>query len=54
MVGNDVSEDMIPAREVGMQVFLLDTFLINKKDLVLEQFSRGGFAELKDFLLNRV
>ena len=54
MVGNDVGEDMIPARAVGMQVFLLDKCLINKKDLALEQFPRGGFAELKDFLLNHI
>ena len=54
MVGNDVGEDMIPARAVGMQVFLLETCLINKKGLELEQFPRGGFAELKDFLLNHI
>jgi hypothetical protein len=41
-------------RAVGMQVFLLDKCIINKKDLALEQFPRGGFAELKDFLLNHI
>ena len=54
MVGNDVSEDMIPARAVGMQVFLLEDCLINKSGEALEQFPRGGFAELKDFLLNHL
>ena len=54
MVGNDVSEDMIPAREVGMQVFLLEPCLINRKELPLEQFPRGGFGELKAFLLEHI
>ena len=54
MVGNDVSEDMLPARAVGMQVFLLEDCLINKSGEALEQFPRGGFAELKDFLLNHL
>ena len=54
MVGNDVDEDMLPARAVGMQVFLLEDCLINKKGLALDPFPRGGFAELKDFLLNNL
>lgn len=54
MVGNDVAEDMLPARAVGMQVFLLMPCVINKKGLELGQFPRGGFAELKDFLLNNL
>ena len=54
MVGNDVSEDMIPARAVGMQVFLLEDCLINKGGADLEQFPRGGLAELTEFLLNHL
>ena len=54
MVGNDVQEDMLPARAVGMQVFLLEDCLINKRGEDLTQFPRGGFAELKDFLLNQL
>ena len=51
MVGNDVQEDMLPAREVGMEVFLLTPCLINKKGTDLSSFPRGGFPELKEFLL---
>ena len=54
MVGNDVGEDMVPAREVGMQVFLLTDCIINKKGLDIEAYPHGGFGELKDFLLNHL
>ena len=49
MVGNDVDEDMI-ASELGMKVFLMDFFVINRKNKNLSQFPMGGFDELKAFL----
>ena len=49
MVGNDVDEDMI-ASELGMKVFLMDYFIINRKNKDLRQFPVGGFDELKVFL----
>ena len=54
MVGNDVAEDMIPARCAGMQVFLLTPRMVNRRDLDISQYPRGGFAELKDFLLKQL
>jgi len=54
MVGNDVDEDMRPARAVGMQVFLLEDCLINKRGTPTDQYPRGGFAELKEFLLKNL
>ncbi len=54
MVGNDVAEDMIPAKEAGMEVFLLTPCVINKKGLDTGVFPQGGFSELKDFLLERL
>ena len=54
MVGNDVDEDMVPARELGMEVFLLTDCLINRKNRPLDRFPHGDFAELKDFLLKQV
>ena len=50
MVGNDVEEDMVPARNLGMKVFLLTNCLINKKERDITQYSYGDFAALKDFL----
>ncbi len=50
MVGNDVAEDMVSARCVGMEVFLLTPCMINKKNLDINQFPHGDFAELKRFL----
>lgn len=49
MVGNDVGDDM-PARELGMKVFLLTDCLINSKNTDIEQFPHGSFAELSAFL----
>ncbi len=49
MVGNDVEEDMV-ASELGMKVFLVEGFIINRKGRDLGQYPRGGFDELKAFL----
>ena len=49
MVGNDVDEDMI-ASELGMKVFLMDYFIINRKNKDLSQYPKGGFDELTDYL----
>ena len=49
MVGNDVAEDMI-ARELGMQVFLLTSCLINKEQKEISGYPHGGFPELMEFV----
>ena len=54
MVGNDVDEDMIPARAVGMEVFLLTDCLLNRSGADTAAYPQGGFAELKDFLLRKL
>lgn len=54
MVGNDVDEDILPARQVGMKTFLLTHSLLNRKGRDLEGIDRGGFGELKDFLLKNL
>ena len=54
MVGNDVDEDMIPARAVGMQVFLLTDCLLNRSGADAGAYPGGGFGELKDFLLKHL
>ena len=46
MVGNDVGDDMLPAREVGMQVFLLTDYLINKTGEDISQFEHGDYDAL--------
>ena len=52
MVGNDVTDDMIPATEVGMQVFLLTEFLINKIDADISVYPNGGYDELLSHIKN--
>ena len=54
MVGNDVDEDIRPARALGMQTFLLDGCIINKSGTALEDIPHGGFGELKEFLLKNL
>ena len=49
MVGNDVGDDMV-TRELGMKVFLLTDCLINKKDVDINQYPHGGFAELMEYI----
>ena len=51
MVGNDALEDII-AEQVGMQVFLLTGCLINKHNVDISRYPRGGFAELLEFVGN--
>lgn len=50
MVGNDVEEDMIPAKKLGMQGFLLTNCLINKKECNITKYPQGDFERLKVFL----
>lgn len=45
MVGNDATEDMA-AMETGMQTYLVTDCLINRKNLDLNRFERGTFADL--------
>ncbi len=52
MVGNDVAEDMVPARALGMKTFLLTPCLINRTDRAVTEFCHGGPAALKEFLLD--
>ena len=49
MVGNDVDDDM-PARAVGMDVFLLTDCLINKSGTDISAFANGGFPQLQAYI----
>ena len=51
MVGNDVDEDILPARQLGMKTFLLKHSLLNRRGRDLSGLEQGGFGELKEFLL---
>lgn len=49
MVGNDVDEDMV-ASDIGMKVFLLNQFVINRKGRDPSVYPSGDFDDLIDFL----
>lgn len=51
MVGNDVTEDMV-ARKIGMNVFLLTDCLINKERQDINQYPRGSFLQLLNYIEN--
>lgn len=49
MVGNDVTDDMV-AEMLGMKVFLLTDWLINKPAVDINRYPHGGYAELMKYL----
>ena len=49
MVGNDTGDDMV-ASTLGMQVFLLTDCLINQIGEDIEEYNRGTFEELLEYL----
>ena len=49
MVGNDVEEDMM-ARELGMDVFLLTSCLINRSGKDINDYPHGGYEELLAYI----
>ncbi len=53
MVGNDVDDDMA-ARDIGMNVFLLTDFLINKHDKDISVYPNGNFADLLKYIKSNI
>lgn len=49
MIGNDVAEDMI-TEELGMRVFLLTDYLINKYEADISRYPHGSFKELSEYI----
>ncbi len=49
MVGNDVDEDMV-AKDLGLNVFLLESCIINRNNKDISLYNKGGFEELFDYL----
>lgn len=47
MVGNDVSEDVLPCKELGIDIYLITDCLINKSESDISSCKSGSF---KDFL----
>jgi len=52
MVGNDVEEDIVPTKQLGMKNFLLTNCLINKKEQDISEIPQGDFTALKIYLEN--
>ncbi len=50
MVGNDVTDDMVPATAVGMQTFLLTDYLINKNGADINAYRHGNYDDLLCFI----
>ncbi|MDE6294121.1 MAG: HAD family hydrolase [Clostridiales bacterium] len=49
MIGNDTSDDMTAAK-IGMKVFLITDFLINKSEIDISAFPHGDAGKLVEFL----
>lgn len=53
MIGNDIDEDVVPAKALGMKTFLLTDTLINRKGKSLDEADHhGSFQEMLEFLKN--
>jgi FMN phosphatase YigB (HAD superfamily) len=52
MVGNDVEEDLV-AKEIGMKTFLVDTFLINRREMPIVTDYRGSLTDYLE-LISRI
>lgn len=53
MVGNDVCEDMV-AEKLGIKVFLLTDYLINKQGTDISVYPQGTFNDLTDFIQKHI
>lgn len=51
MVGNDVNEDMC-ARNIGMDVFLIDTYVVNTKNEDTFDLKKGNWSLFKEYVTN--
>jgi len=51
MVGNDVAEDMI-ASKLGMKVFLITDYMLNKKNLDYSMYPQGDFHQFMSWIEN--
>ena len=49
MIGNDVTEDMV-AETVGMEVFLMTDYLLNRENKDISRYPSGSFEELLKYL----
>lgn len=54
MVGNDVEEDIVPTKQLGMQNFLLTNCLINKRNRDISEIPQGDFDALKAYLKEKL
>lgn len=54
MVGNDTAEDIKAAEKAGLNVFLLTDCLINKENIDITPYPRGGFEQLWEHISNNL
>ena len=52
MIGNSIKEDMLPARSLGSEVFLVDGFIENPEDLDVSEFRRGSIEDAEKFVMS--
>lgn len=50
MFGNDVTEDILPCKELGVETFLLTDGLINTKNHDISTFRQGNYADMIEYL----
>ncbi len=54
MVGNNMDEDILAAKSLGMRVFLFPRCIINKSESDYSSIPYGSFAELLDYIKSEI
>lgn len=54
VVGNSAAEDAVPAKKLGIDVFLATEFLENPENMDISGFERGTLEEAESYLLGKI
>ena len=54
MIGNSVGEDILPAKSLGIESFLVTEFTENPENVDISEFNRGTIEEAEKFAAERI
>lgn len=54
VIGNSVREDILPAKSLGMETFLVDEFIENPDNVDISGFNRGSLEDAERFIMERL
>ena len=54
MIGNSVGEDILPAKSLGIESFLVTEFVENPENVDISEFNRGTIEDAEKFTAERL